>query len=62
LTVGILTLADLITIPILAGMVAFYGSGQALFGPAFSSIVPSIVPKRSWSRRTRSGRWSGRSR
>ena len=44
-TVGILTLADLITIPILVGLVVFYGSGQALFGPAFSSIVPSIVPE-----------------
>jgi MFS family permease len=44
-TVGILTLADLITIPILVGLVVLYGSGQALFGPAFSSIVPSIVPE-----------------
>jgi MFS family permease len=44
LAVGILTLADQITIPILLGLVIFYGSGQALFGPAFSSIIPSIVP------------------
>ena len=44
-TVGVLTLADLITIPILVCLVVFYGSGQALFGPAFSSIVPSIVPE-----------------
>ena len=26
-------------------LVAFYGSGQALFAPAFSSIIPSIVSK-----------------
>jgi predicted outer membrane lipoprotein len=45
LTIGILTLADAITIPILLGLVIFYGSGQALFGPAFSSIIPSIVPE-----------------
>jgi Transmembrane secretion effector len=45
LTIGILTLADEITIPILLGLVIFYGSGQALFGPAFSSIIPSIVPE-----------------
>src|SRR3989454_5731228 len=43
-TVGVLTLADLITIPILVGLGVFYGSGQAPFGPAFSSIVPSIGP------------------
>jgi MFS family permease len=44
LIVGVLTLADAITVPILLGLVVFYGSGQALFGPAFSSIVPTIVP------------------
>src|SRR5439155_10146987 len=44
-SVGVLTLADLITIPILVCLVVFYGSGQALFGPAFTSIVPSIVPE-----------------
>src|SRR6266487_5558545 len=44
-TVGVLTLADLITIPILVCLVVFYGSGQALFAPALSSIVPSIVPE-----------------
>jgi MFS family permease len=45
LAIGILILADSITIPILLGLVLFYGSGQALFGPAFSSIIPSIVPE-----------------
>jgi MFS family permease len=44
LAIGVLTLTDRITIPILLGLVVFYGSGQALFGPAFSSIIPSIVP------------------
>jgi MFS family permease len=43
LTIGVLTLADEITIPILVILVVFYGSGQALFMPAFSSIIPSIV-------------------
>ena len=43
-TVGALSLAGALTIPLLVGLVAVYGMGQALFGPAFSSIVPSIVP------------------
>jgi MFS family permease len=42
--VGALSIADTLTIPILVGLVAVYGVGQAIFGPAFSSIVPSIVP------------------
>jgi hypothetical protein len=43
-TVGALSIADGLTIPLLVGLVAVYGVGQAIFGPAFSSIVPSIVP------------------
>jgi predicted outer membrane lipoprotein len=43
LLIGVLTLTDRITMPLLLGLVLFYGSGQALFGPAFSSIIPSIV-------------------
>ncbi len=43
LLIGVLTLTDRITMPMLIGLVLFYGSGQALFGPAFSSIIPSIV-------------------
>jgi predicted outer membrane lipoprotein len=43
-TVGTLSIADALTIPLLVGLVAVYGVGQAIFGPAFSSIVPSIVP------------------
>ena len=42
--VGALSIADALTIPLLVGLVAVYGVGQAVFGPAFSSIVPSIVP------------------
>jgi predicted outer membrane lipoprotein len=45
LFIGVLTLTDRITMPLLIGLVLFYGSGQALFGPAFSSIIPSIVPE-----------------
>jgi MFS family permease len=45
LIIGVLTLTGNVTIPILLGLVVFYGSGQALFGPAFSSIIPSIVPE-----------------
>jgi MFS family permease len=43
LAIGLLTLAHEITIPRLVVLVLFYGSGQALFMPAFSSIIPSIV-------------------
>jgi MFS family permease len=41
--IGILSLTGTITISILIVLVVFYGSGQALFAPAFSSIIPSIV-------------------
>ena len=43
-TVGVLSIAGELTIPLLIGLVVIYGVGQALFGPAFMSIVPSIVP------------------
>ena len=43
-TIGVLSLRGELTIPLMVGLVAFYGVGQALFGPAFSSIIPSIVP------------------
>ncbi|MGH2595316.1 MAG: MFS transporter [Actinomycetota bacterium] len=43
-TVGVLSLAGALTIPRLIGLAVVYGIGQAIFGPAFSSIVPSIVP------------------
>jgi DHA3 family tetracycline resistance protein-like MFS transporter len=43
--VGYLSLVDQLTIPRLIGLVVVYGVGQAIFGPAFTSIVPSIVPE-----------------
>jgi predicted outer membrane lipoprotein len=43
--VGVLSITGILTVPILVGLVAVYGAGQALFGPAFSSIVPQIVPQ-----------------
>jgi MFS family permease len=42
--VGLLSLADQLTLPRLVGIAVVYGAGQAVFGPAFSSIVPTIVP------------------
>ena len=43
--IGILALLDVLTIPILIALAILYGMGMALFGPAFSSIVPTIVPE-----------------
>lgn len=42
--VGLLALANELTLPRLVGLVVVYGMGQAVFGPAFSSILPAIVP------------------
>jgi predicted MFS family arabinose efflux permease len=39
-----LSVTDHITIPILIGLVALYGTGQAVFQPSFNAIVPMIVP------------------
>jgi len=44
-TVGVLSLTDQLTIPILVGLVMLFGAGQALFQPSFQSIVPDIVPR-----------------
>lgn len=44
-TVGLLSITDLLTIPILVGLVVVFGVGQAIFQPAFQSIVPDIVPR-----------------
>src|SRR5215470_8181361 len=41
--IGVLVLNELITIPLLVGLVAVFGCGDAMFGPAFSAIIPSIV-------------------
>jgi Transmembrane secretion effector len=43
-TIGFLSIVDALTLPILITLVVVYGAGQAIFGPAFSSIVPTIVP------------------
>jgi hypothetical protein len=41
---GVLSIADQLTIPMILGLVTVYGAGQAVFQPAFSSITPAIVP------------------
>ncbi len=43
--IGVLILMDAMTIPLLVALVLPYGAGQAIFGPAFSSIIPMIVPE-----------------
>jgi predicted MFS family arabinose efflux permease len=43
--IGVLSLIDAITLWNLAAMAALYGAGEAIFGPAFGSIVPDLVPK-----------------
>ena len=43
-TVGVLSLMERLTPSRLIAIVIVYGAGQAIFGPAFSSIVPTIVP------------------
>ncbi len=43
--IGALSIAGSLTMPRLVGLVVVYGAGQAIFGPAFSSIVPTIVPE-----------------
>ena len=44
-TIGALSIADRLTLPVLFGLVAVYGTGQAVFSPAFSSIIPQVVPE-----------------
>ncbi len=43
-TVGVLSIAGVLTIPMMVGLVMVFGVGQALFQPSFQSIVPLIVP------------------
>src|SRR6266545_2886675 len=43
-TIGIMSIGGTLTMAWLIGLVVVYGAGQALFGPAFSSIVPQVVP------------------
>jgi hypothetical protein len=44
-TIGIMSIGGTLTMTWLIGLVVVYGAGQALFGPAFSSIVPQVVPE-----------------
>jgi len=43
-TIGALSIAGRLTIPLVVGLVVVYGVGQAIFQPSFSAIVPTIVP------------------
>jgi MFS family permease len=43
-SLGVLSIADQLTIPIVIGLVVVYGAGQAVFQPAFTAITPTIVP------------------
>ncbi len=43
--IGVLSLTDRITVPILVTLIVPYGIGQAMFSPAFSSFVPLLVPE-----------------
>ena len=43
--VGILSINGTLTMTWLLVLVVIFGAGQALFGPAFSSIVPQVVPE-----------------
>src|SRR5204863_10013947 len=43
--IGTLILLHALTPAILILLVLPYGAGQAIFGPAFSSIIPMIVPE-----------------
>jgi transmembrane secretion effector len=42
--IGLLSIAGELTMARLIGLVVVFGIGQAIFGPAFNSIVPTIVP------------------
>src|SRR4029078_2107944 len=43
--IGTLILLDALTAPLLIALVLPYGAGQAIFCPAFNSIIPMIVPE-----------------
>ena len=45
--IGVLSLAGELSVPILVGLVAVYGAGQAIFHPSLNAIVPMIVPNGS---------------
>jgi predicted MFS family arabinose efflux permease len=43
--IGILSISGAIQLWHIVALVVVYGAGQAMFGPAFSSIVPQLVPE-----------------
>ena len=43
-TIGVLSISGSLTIPRLLLLVVLFGVGQAIFEPAFTSIIPTIVP------------------
>jgi MFS family permease len=43
-TAGVLSITGSLTMTSLIALVVVFGAGQALFGPAFTSIVPQVVP------------------
>lgn len=45
LTMGLLSVTETIQLWHLIGLAIVYGTGQALFAPAFGAIVPEIVPR-----------------
>jgi MFS family permease len=44
-TIGVLSIADAIELWHLIALAAVFGTGEAFFGPAFSALVPQIVPR-----------------
>lgn len=44
-TIGVLSVTDQIELWHLVALAAVFGTGEAFFGPAFTSIVPQIVPR-----------------
>nr|MDQ3957204.1 MFS transporter [Actinomycetota bacterium] len=44
--VGILSVTGALELWHMVALIALYGAGDSLFGPAFSAIVPDLVPKR----------------
>ncbi len=44
-TIGVLSITGTLTMSWLVPLAVVYGAGQALFGPAFSAIVPQVVPE-----------------
>jgi DHA3 family tetracycline resistance protein-like MFS transporter len=43
--VGVLSVTGALELWHMVGLIALYGAGDALFGPAFSAIVPDLVPR-----------------